>query len=143
MGYALFTARKLSLTTRLNQSNAQLMSNSERANSLTVSIYAKQSASALDKATKSQEAYKEYSSAIQGADETAKSEAQAVLNEALAEIDTQSAMTDAEIQQLNMQQTCLDQERERLQTQLNSYQNELESVEKAEEEAIKNAAPKF
>ena len=52
-------------------------------------------------------------------------------------------MSNVEIQKLNQKQTILDQERQRLQTQLTAYQNELTNVEKAEESAIKNATPKF
>ena len=48
-----------------------------------------------------------------------------------------------EIQQLNLEQTRLDQQKKRLETQLNAYQNELSNVEKAEETGIKNATPKF
>ena len=52
-------------------------------------------------------------------------------------------MTDAEIQTLKQQQTMYDLQKKNLQTQLNAYQNELEAVEKAEENAIKGSTPKF
>ena len=167
MGYALFTARKLSVSSRLNLCNAHIMSNTERAYSLTARISALQSQSSLDKTTQSKNAYTEYSKAVTSASDeyqtvlknekatdaekdaakekynTAQTKAQGILNEALAEIDSKSAMTDIEIQDLNMEQTQLDQQKKTLETQLTAYTNELEAVEKAEEDAIKKAAPKF
>ena len=144
MAAELFTARKLSVTARLNLCNAQMMSNTERANALTSSIFAKQSAAALDKAQQSQKAYADYSKAIQGdVSQEDKTKAESELSEALAKIDTQSAMTNAEIQGLNMQQTVLDQQKKMLETQLNAYTNELENVGKAEEGAIKKDTPSY
>ena len=149
MGYALFTARKLSINARLNLCNAQVASNTERANALTNTIYSKQSKSAMDKATKTLEAQKAYTNAVKDLDSSAddytskQTAAQSKLDEALAEISKESAMTDMEIQGLNMQQTALDQQRKMLETQLNAYTNELETVGKAEEDAIKKSAPSF
>ena len=62
---------------------------------------------------------------------------------ALKEAELKQTQTNTQIQQLNQKQTLLDQERQRLQTQLNAYSNELSNVEKAEESAIKNSTPKF
>ena len=143
MGYALFTARKLATTTRLNNCNANLMSITEKEYSLTASIFAKQSASALDSTKASQAAYAQYESAIKNGGDSSKETAEAALNSALAEIDVQTAMTDAEIQTLKQQQTMYDLQKKNLQTQLNAYQNELDAVEKAEENAIKGSTPKF
>lgn len=149
MGYALFTARKLSVTTRLNSCNAQLMSLTEKEYSLSSSIFAKQNASALNSTKASQEAYTKYANTVNGLDSTsenynsAKKDAENELNKALAEIDTQTAMSDAEIQELNQLQTNYDLQKKRCETQLNAYQNELESVEKAEQNAIKKSAPNF
>ena len=152
MGYALFTARKLSVTTRLNNCNANLMSITEKEYALTASIFAKQNASALDSTKASQEAYAKYETAMNGlagmdssTDEykTAKTNAETALNKAIADIDVKSAMSDAEIQTLNQQQTMYDLQKKNLETQLNAYQNELDAVEKAEENAIKGSTPKF
>jgi chromosome segregation ATPase len=145
MGYALFTARKLSVSTRLNTCNSQLASNTERAYTLTSSIFAKQSQSALDSSVASQNAYKAYEAVItqDGVTEEQKTAADSTLKKALADAEVKSAQTNTEIQALNLDQTRLDQEKKRLETQLNAYQNELDGVEKAEETAIKNAAPKY
>ena len=113
----------------------------------------------------SQNAYKTYSNSIKTATEAynqvvdggnqdkieaakevyanAKTDAEAKLNEAIAEISKASAMTDAEISGLNMQQTLLDQQKKTLETQLNAYKNELDNVDKAETDGIKNSTPKF
>lgn len=155
MSAELFTSRKLSVAAKLNYCNAQMMCNTERANTLTSSIFAKQSASAIDKANKTQIAYAVYQTAMNAASATTedgkapenyadlKADAEAALSKALADIDQASAMTDAEIQGLNMQQTVIDQQKKMLETQLNTYTNELENVSKAEEGAIKKDAPSF
>lgn len=145
MGYALFTARKLSVTTRLNACNAQLTSNTERTYSLTNTIFAKQSKAALDSSLASQKAYKAYEDVVSkdGVSEDEKTKADAALKTALAKAEKESTQSNAEIQQLNLEQTRLDQEKKRLETQLNAYQNELGNVEKAEESGIKNSTPKF
>ena len=145
MGYALFTARKLSVTTRLNTCNAQLASNTEQTYTLTSNIFAKQSQAALDSSMASQKAYKAYEDAVSkdGATDDDKTKADAALKTALAKAEQKSAQTNNEIQQLNLEQTRLDQQKKRLETQLNAYQNELSNVEKAEETGIKNATPKF
>ena len=88
MGYALFTARKLSLTTRLNLCNAQLMSNSERANALTQSIYAARTKSATEANKLTTEAYKTYTSSLKSANDIYK----AVLDN---EASTEEAKEDA------------------------------------------------
>ena len=153
MGYALFTARKLSLSTRINMCNANLTSNTEKAYALSNSIFTQQSKAALELTTASQNAYSVYEKAVSDANEknkgndaaidTAVNAAEAVLQKALKAAELKQTMTNVEIQKLNQKQTILDQERQRLQTQLTAYQNELTNVEKAEESAIKNATPKF
>ena len=141
MGYALFTARKLSINTRLNACNAQLMSATNREYALTQSIFSKQQASAMKANQANLAALKEYNAAVQGGEDS--TAAKAKLDEKMAEIQAQTTMDDVEIYQLNQQQTLLDMEKKNLETQLKAYQNELENVQKAEETAIKNSTPKF
>ena len=153
MGYALFTARKLSVTTRLNMCNAILACNTEKTYSLSNSIFVQQSKRDLELSTATQNAYSVYEKAVTTANEqnkgntdainTAVSAADAVLQKALKEAEAKQTQSNVEIQKLNQKQTLLDQERQRLQTQLNAYSNELSNVEKAEESAIKNSTPKF
>ena len=147
MGYALFTARKLSLSTRINMCNANLTSNTEKTYALSNSIFTQQSKAALELTTASQNAYSVYEKAVSDANEKNKGNDAAidtaVLQKALKAAELKQTMTNVEIQKLNQKQTILDQERQRLQTQLTAYQNELTNVEKAEESAIKNATPKF
>ena len=153
MGYALFTARKLSVSTRLNMCNTNLACNTEKAYSLSNSIFVKQSKRDLELTTATQNAYAVYEKAVSDANSTyegntekinaAVTAADAVLQKALKEAEFKQTQSNTEIQQLNQKQTLLDQERQRLETQLNAYTNELSNVEKAEESAIKNSAPKF
>ena len=153
MGYALFTARKLSISTRLNMCNANLACNTEKTYSLSNSIFVQQSKRDLELSTATQNAYSVYEKAVTDANSTygsetekinaATSQAESVLQKALKEAELKQTQTNTQIQQLNQKQTLLDQERQRLQTQLNAYSNELSNVEKAEESAIKNSTPKF
>ena len=145
MGYALFTARKLSLTTRLNQCNANLMMVSQQCMNITNSIYAKQVQANKETATANAAAYKQYEKAIVGENVTdaQKATAQATLQTALAKVQEKSTMKTLEIQQLNTQQTALDLQKQRLETELNAYSEELNKVKDAEGNAIKNSAPKF
>lgn len=145
MGYALFTARKLALTARLNKCNFNLMSVSERCNSLTDSIFAKESQRAEQSANAQQKAYDTYAKTISQTNitDTQVKAAEAEMKKALAESSKNTVKLTAEINQMNSIQTQLDLQRERLQTQLNATQNELEQVKKTEESAIKNSVPKF
>ena len=97
MGYALFTARKLSVTTRLNTCNAQLASNTEQAYTLTSNIFAKQSQAALDSSMASQKAYKAYETAIskEGATDDDKTKADAALKTAFSACIYHSSLTQA------------------------------------------------
>ena len=150
MGYALFTARKMSLTARVNQMNAQLMSISQKQMDLANQISTKQNASNLRVANANQQAYsvfkqdleKAYNSGSENSSDIAKT-LEATLNETLANNSILTAMSDAEISQLSEQQNILDMQRENLETQLNAAQQELQAVEKAEESAIKNATPGY
>ena len=142
MGYALFTARKLSLNTRLNNCNAKLASATEREYALSQTIFAKQQALSQRVNKENLEALQAYTAAIsqEGAD---KDQAKADLDEKMKEIEIASTMDNAEIFGLNQQQTMLDMEKKNYETQLKAFQNELEAVQKSEESAIKNSTPKF
>jgi len=141
MGYAIFTLRKLTLTSRVNQCNAQAMRNSEKAMAITQQIYAKQTARNQAANAATTQAYANYQASVDAGVEF--SAARISLDEELAKIDAQASLTDAEIQKLSLAQTALDMERQTLETQLTSYQSELDNVKKAEESAIKNSTPKF
>ena len=64
MGYALFTARKLSISTRLNMCNANLACNTEKTYSLSNSIFVQQSKRDLELSTATQNAYSVYEKAV-------------------------------------------------------------------------------
>ena len=141
MGYAIFTLRKFTLTSRINQCNTRAMLLSEKANSITNQIYAKQNAKNQAVSAATMKAYQQYQASVDAGVEF--SVAKVDLDEALAKIDADSIGTETEIQNLNMAQTAMDMERQTLETQLNAFQKELENVKKAEESAIKNSTPKF
>lgn len=141
MGYALFFARKLSLTARVNGLNAQLMSISQQQMDLTNKISAKQNAANLRTAVANNNAASIYTKALKSGGDTQAAEAN--YNEAVSSNDLQNAIDNVEINNLNQQQTALDTQRKTLETQLNAAQNELSQVEKAEDSAIKNSTAKY
>jgi len=137
MGYALFTARKLSLQTRVNQLNAQLMSISNQQDALTTQITNKQMAANLRIANANANAYSIFANSSQSANDSA------TLQNTLAQNELATTMSNIDIQNLQSKVDALDTTRQSLQTQLNAASNELSQVEKTEESAIKSATPKY
>lgn len=137
MGYALFTARKLALQSRVNNLNAQLMAISNQQNALTDQITNKQMMSDLRSANAAANAYSIFQSSGQSDKDTA------TLQSTLAQNEKAKTMSNIEITNLQSKVNALDTTREALETQLNAASNELQQVEKAEESAIKNATPKY
>ena len=87
MGYALFTSRKLALTSRLNKCNANLMNISEKCYTLTDSIFAKETQKSQQSAQAQQAAYNKYAQTISQTNITdaQKKAAEVEMNKALAE----------------------------------------------------------
>lgn len=137
MGYALFTARKLALQSRVNNLNAQLMAISNQQNALTDQITNKQMMSDLRSANAAANAYSIFQSSGQSDKDTA------TLQSTLAQNEKAKTMSNIEITNLQSKVNALDTTREALETQLNAASNELQQVEKAEESAIKNATPQY
>ena len=137
MGYALFTARKLSLQTRVNQLNAQLMAISNQQDALTQKITNKQMETNLKIANSNTKAYSIFASSSQSTADSTK------LNKTLSDNELASTLSNVEIQGLQAKVDVLDTTRQSLQTQLTAAQNELSQVENTEESAIKNATPKY
>lgn len=141
MGYALFTARKLSLTSKVNQMNAQLMSISQRQMDIANQIATKESANALRTSATNAQAYSVFEASINNGEDATK--AQATLDKSLADNAAKTTLYDVEIQQLEARQTQIDLNKQNLETQLTAAQKELEAAEKAEESAIKNSTPSY
>lgn len=99
MGYVLFTARKLMLTSRLNNLNLQEMLLSQQQMDLANQQLAIQLGG--------------------GGGDTSK------------------------LEQISTQENIIDMKMKALETQIKAIQAELESVEKAEDKGIKDAAPKY
>ena len=137
MGYALFTARKLALQSRVNNLNAQLMAISNQQNALTDQITNKQMMSDLRSANAAANAYSIFQSSGQSDKDTA------TLQSTLAQNEKAKTMSNIEITNLQSKVNALDTTREALETQLNAASNELQQVEKTEESAIKNATPQY
>lgn len=146
MGYALFTARKLSLTARVNNLNAQLMTISNQRDALTQQITQKQNAANLRNAQANANAASVYAEALKagkGQEDFDSSEAEATYNQTVADNNIDNTIDNIEIQALQSRDNILDTTQKSIQTRLTAAQKELEAVEKAEESAIGNATPKY
>lgn len=137
MGYALFTARKMSLQTRVNQLNARLMSISNQQDALTQQITNKQLTNGLRIASANCEAYEVFKNSSQSDSDLLE------LNSSLSNSELATQMSNFDIQALQSKVDVLDTARQSITTQLNAAQQELQQVEKAEESAIKNSTPKY
>ena len=145
MGYALFFARKLSLNTRINSLNAQLMVISNQQNELTERLSAQQIKNNVRSNEANLQAARNYTSALSkdGISDDDRTKAENEYQEALSKNSLLGNMDDVDIMELEGEQSVLDLRRETIETQLNAAQKELESVEKAEENAIKSATPGY
>lgn len=152
MGYALFTARKMSLQSKVNQYNLQLMQIANKETELT------QKTARLQKRNNRIDAAQNKGSAVAKIGGTVlggvfggilgagigSSLGEGFSDFANSAIDQgQQAYTEYQETELARQQKELDTEKQRLNTLLSAAQNELQKVEEAEESAIKSATPKY
>ena len=152
MGYALFTARKMSLQSKVNQYNLQLMQIANKETELT------QKTARLQKRNNRIDAAQNKGSAVAKIGGTVlggvfggvlgagigSSLGEGFGDLANSAIDKgQQAYTEYQETELARQQQELDTEKQRINTLLSAAQNELQQVEKAEESAIKSATPKY
>ena len=141
MGYALFTARKLALTARVNSLNARLMAIANQQNALTQQIYLNQNGANMQSAIAQQQQASLFSSNISNGMDYG--QAYANYQSSMAQNMITSTENNMSINALKSQENALDMERETLTTQLNAASQELEQVKKAEEQAIKNSTVKY
>jgi hypothetical protein len=139
MGYALFTARKLALNSKINNLNARLMMIENQQESLTNQSTIKQYQSNQAKNASLSSLYQDLATATSNGADTSD------IYQSIYTQQTKNSFTsdDAEIQDLTNEENALDTLRESIETQLTAAQSELESVEKAEESAIKSATPSY
>jgi len=158
MGYAIFTMRKLSLRTRINQANAQLMILSQRQlnyatqkTEIQIAASTTSAASTLESAQKRQAAIKEFLDANvklkEGYDAAKLSDAltAATTNTDVDDAQTkvQQALYEAQIQEISVYENQIEVQKKALESEVQAYQSEYELVEKAETGEIKASAPKY
>lgn len=180
MGYALFTARKLMLQSRLNQMNYRLMVLSQQQQDMTQQTANMQMMSSFKQSSNSIFAYQQYDAAknalskgidisqykdssgnlkmddinkaLAGASTTPLTQTvidndnqylQSKLNSSLLATQNDSAADALKLQAVSTVGNQIDLEMKKLDSQIKETTAEMESVEKAEETAIKNSAPKY
>ena len=141
MGYALFTARKMSLQAKVNQYNLKLMQIANKENELTNKTAARQAVNnAVDKAQSIGTLACNIGDTFTGGT-GALSTAASLINPA---IDAGQNKSDEVYQtQLAAEQQKLDTEKQRINTLLTAAQKELTDVEKLEQTAIEKSSPKY
>lgn len=139
MGYALFTARKLSLQSKVNQYNLQLMQLENKQNQLTNKTALRQKVNdSVDKAQSTANLACSIGDFFTGG------AASAVAGVANFAIDTVQSKSDEAYQtQLAAEQQKIDTEKERITTLLNAANVELNNVKKAEQSAIEKSSPQY
>ena len=139
MGYALFTARKMSLQAKVNQYNLKLMQLANKETELTNKTTLRQTLNnSVDKAQSTANLACNIGDLFTGG------AASAVAGVANFAIDTIQNKSDEAYQtKIAAEQQKIDTEKQRLNTLLNAAQNELQQVEKAEQSAIKSATPQY
>ena len=135
MGYALFTARKMSLQAKVNQYNLQLTKLSNQETQLANEAALRQKATnAVDKAQSVGSLVGSFFGPVGNI-------VSGVANFAIDSV--QNKADEAYQTELAAKQQQIDTEKQRLTTLLNAASNELQQVEKAEEQSIKNATPSY
>ena len=160
MGYAILTMRKLSLRSRINQCNANLMIFSQRhldyatrkgeiqvekatmtANAALGRANAQRdwfSSHSISNYTASDEngsSYEQYQAAYQAA------ASNWTVDEAQAKVD--EADFENQIQEISALENALELQKKALETEVQAYQAEYETVEKSESHEIKAATPRY
>lgn len=139
MGYALFTARKMSLQAKVNQYNLKLMQLANKETELTNKTTLRQTLNnSVDKAQSTANLACNIGDLFTGG---ATSAVAGVANFAIDTIQNKS--DEAYQTKIAAEQQKIDTEKQRLNTLLNAAQNELQQVEKAEQSAIKSATPQY
>ena len=136
MGFAMFTARKMSLQAKVNDYNAKLMEISNKEEQLANRQAAFQQTT--NTATDMFSMIGQVAGGIFGGPvgSALGGGIGGMLGKAVGNSNGNQA-------QLNAEQKKLDTEKQRLTTLLNKASNELQQVEKAEEQAIKSGTPKY
>lgn len=154
MGYVLFTARKLMLQNRLNQASYRQMVLSQQRNDLVQKASDMEMQNGYSATIKSIQANTDYSKSITDLTNKAKTDTSIDLNAELAKqasiFDNTKYGNTADSQkdknQLNSIyaiENQIDLEMKKLDTTVKEITAEMESVEKAEDSAIKASAPKY
>ena len=142
MGYAVFAQRKVVLTSRLNSYQLQLMQMDDRQFALaTDGTDLDMQLSSINQAqsTELSDLYK----SLTGADnDDAKDEIRAQIEEVKNKYATWTEEINQENYELSQKENMIEMQKKRLETQITKISQELEAVEKAEQDGIQRANPK-
>lgn len=143
MGYAVFAQRKVVLTSRLNSYQLQLMQMDDRQFALaTDGTDLDMQLSSINQAqsTELSDLYK----SLTGADnDDAKDEIRAQIEEVKNKYATWTEEINQENYELSQKENMIEMQKKRLETQITKISQELEAVEKAEQDGIQRANPKY
>ena len=149
MGYAIFAARKLSLTNRLNQLNFRIMQLSQQQQTLS------QTAGDMERVLSMQ--YSFFNNMGQLAmnnmfmqQQTGQKMDPSIFSQVMQQVQQMYMMNSymdwqasSAMRQVKDRENLIELERKTLETQAKAVQTELQKVEEAEDKAIERSAPKF
>lgn len=149
MGYAIFAARKLSLTNRLNQLNFRIMQLSQQQQTLS------QTAGDMERVLSMQKSF--FNNMGQLAmnnmfmqQQTGQKMDPSIFSQVMQQVQQMYMMNSymdwqasSQMRQIKDRENLIELERKTLETQAKAVENELKQVEESETKAIERSAPKF
>ncbi|MBQ4123187.1 hypothetical protein IJD44_05650 [bacterium] len=143
MGYAVFAQRKVVLTSRLNSYQLQLMQMDDRQFALaTDGTDLDMQLSSINQA-QSTELSDLYKSLTNADNDDAKDDIRAQIEEVKNKYATWTEEINQENYELSQKENMIEMQKKRLETQITKISQELEAVEKAEQDGIQRANPKY
>lgn len=143
MGYAVFAQRKVVLTSRLNSYQLQLMQMDDRQFALaTDGTDLDMQLSSINQA-QSTELSDLYKSLTVADNDDAKDEIRAQIEEVKNKYATWTEEINQENYEISQKENMIEMQKKRLETQITKISQELEAVEKAEQDGIQRANPKY
>lgn len=152
MGYALFTCRKLMLQKRLNQVNYRQLAYQQKRNELVnqaanieMKLAARDMKYQQDMLAKQTEIFGDLTAG--GGNSQISDDQMRLYETTMAQMETKyksdTSIENMTLKSLSAQENVIDLEIKKLDTQVKEITTEMEGVEKAEENGIKNSTPKY
>ena len=143
MGYALFAQRKVVLDGRLNAAQLQQTQKSNEQYLLATESLGLSQQMTSQTAAQSGELAELYKKLSETESSSGRDSINNLIQQKQQEFKQENAAIDAQIYEVSAKEAAIEMEVKRLDTMVTALQQQLEAVEQAEGQAIKNATPKY